>query len=100
IRAASRARQETYVADLITSADNWLPTVQRMRPHQSWDDVVRVLNANGNAWTLERLRRAVHRLVSEGVAQPELLERAPRKNLDDHLMTLVAGIATTGPDLS
>lgn len=100
IRAASRARRETYVADLIATADNWLPTVQRMRPHQSWDNVVRVLNGKGDAWTLERLRRAVHRLVSEGMAQPELLERAPRKNLDDHLMTLVAGIATAGPDLS
>lgn len=42
-RVASEARPRVYVGDLLASALNWLPTVQRMRPQHSWDDVVRVL---------------------------------------------------------
>ncbi len=61
IQAASAARQRVYVGDLIASASNWLPIVRRMRPQHNWDDVVRVLNHRGQNWTIEKLRRAVHR---------------------------------------
>jgi DNA invertase Pin-like site-specific DNA recombinase len=100
IRAASAARQRVYVGDLIASAPTWLPTVQRMRPQHSWDDVVRVLNHKGQRWTIEKLRRAVHRLVREKMAAPELIKRSPRRLPEDRLMTLVAGIAIADPNLS
>jgi len=100
IRAASAARQNVYVGDLIASASTWLPIVRRMRPQHSWDDVVRVLNHRGQNWTIEKLRRAVHRLVQERMAEAELLQRSPRRPPEDRLMTLVAGIAIADPDLS
>lgn len=100
IRAASAARQRVYVGDLIASASVWLPIVRRLRPQHSWDDVVRVLNNRGQSWTIEKLRRAVHRLVQERMAEAELLRRSPRRPPEDRLMTLVAGIAIADPDLS
>lgn len=100
IRAASAARQRVYVGDLIASASSWLPIVRRLRPQHSWDDVVRLLNQRGQSWTIEKLRRAVHRLVREKMAETELLQRSPRRPPEDRLMTLVAGIAIADPDLS
>ena len=82
IRAASAARQRVYIGDLIASAPTWLPTVQRMRPQHSWEDVVRVLNHKGQRWTIEKLRRAVHRLGRERMAAADLIKRSrggPRK---------------------
>ena len=100
IRAASAARQRVYIGDLIASAPTWLPTVQRMRPQHSWDDVARVLNHKGQRWTVEKLRRAVHRLVRERMAAADLIKRSPRRPPEDRLMTLVAGIAIADPELS
>jgi DNA invertase Pin-like site-specific DNA recombinase len=100
IRAASAARQHIYIGDLIASAPNWLPTVQRMRPQHSWEDVVRVLNHRGENWTIEKLRRAVHRLVRERMVAADLIKRSPRRPPEDRLMTLVAGIAIADPDLT
>jgi hypothetical protein len=50
------------------------------------------------AWTVERLRRTVRRLVSEGTVEAKLLDRAPRQQSDDRLLRLVAGIAAAAPD--
>jgi DNA invertase Pin-like site-specific DNA recombinase len=100
IRAASAARQRVYIGDLIASAPTWLPTVQRMRPQHSWEDVVRVLNHKGQNWTIEKLRRAVHRLVRERMAAADLVKRSPRRPPEDRLMTLVAGIAIADPELT
>ncbi|AMY04038.1 recombinase family protein [Mesorhizobium ciceri] len=100
VRAIAAARERAYLDDLITSAQTWLPTVRRLRPQHSWDDVVRVLNRKGHSWTIERLRRAVHRLVRERIAEPALIKRAPRRPPEDRLMTLVAGIALADPDLT
>jgi DNA invertase Pin-like site-specific DNA recombinase len=100
IRAVSSARQRGYVGALIASSPVWLPIVQRMRPQHSWDDVVRVLNQRGQDWTVEKLRRAAHRLVREKMAEPALIQRSPRRPPEDRLMTLVAGIAGADPNLS
>ncbi len=102
LRKVSEARDKTYVDALLTSVDAWLPTVRRMRPGHPWEDVVRVLNMRQPAqpWTVERLRRAVRRLVKEHLAEPHLIERARRKSADDRLMTLVAGIAMANPDMA
>jgi hypothetical protein len=70
-----------------------------MRPDQPWGDVVQVLNrrGGGQAWTAQRLRRAVHRLASEGIIEASLLERAQRRPADDRLVALVAGIVRAAP---
>lgn len=100
IKAVSKAREKLYLDELIASAQTWLPTVRQLRPQHSWDNVVRVLNRRGHDWTVERLRRAVHRMVREKLAEKELLARSPRRAPQDHLMKLVAAIAIADPDLS
>ncbi|MGM4915438.1 recombinase family protein [Rhizobium ruizarguesonis] len=100
IKAVSKAREKLYLDELIASAQTWLPTVRQLRPQHSWDNVVRVLNRRGHDWTVERLRRAVHRMVREKLAEKELLTRSPRRAPEDHLMKLVAAIAIADPGLS
>jgi hypothetical protein len=100
IRKIALAREKVYLDELIAGADRWMPTVRRMRPHQPWEDVVRVLGDSGQSWTVARLRRAVGKLVSQHMADPALLRPAARKNPEDRLMTLIAGIAMTDPRLS
>lgn len=100
IKAVSKAREKLYLNELISSAQTWLPMVRQLRPQHSWDNVVRVLNRRGHDWTVERLRRAVHRMVREKLADPELLARSPRRAPEDHLMKLVAAIAIADPGLS
>ncbi|WP_114948826.1 recombinase family protein [Microvirga calopogonii] len=100
IRKIALAREKVFLDELIASADRWMPTVRRMRPHHPWEDVVRVLGDSGQSWTVARLRRAVGKLVSQHMADPTLLRPAPRKNPEDRLMTLIAGIAMTDPSLS
>jgi DNA invertase Pin-like site-specific DNA recombinase len=100
VRAIAAARRRAYLDELITSAPLWLPTVRRLRPQHSWDDVVRILNRRGHDWTVERLRRAVQRLVQERIAEPALIKRSPRRPPEDRLMTLVVGIALADPDMT
>jgi DNA invertase Pin-like site-specific DNA recombinase len=100
IQAAAAARNQFYLEQLTTSAQAWLPTVKQLRPQHSWDNVVQILNRTGHDWTVERLRRAVHRMVKEKLADPELLARSPRRPPEDRLMKLVAAIAIADPTLS
>jgi hypothetical protein len=71
-----------------------------MRPRHTWNDVVQVLNSKGQNWTMERLRRAVGKMVSQRMTDPDLLRRSPPRSRDERLMTLIAGIAMADPDLS
>jgi DNA invertase Pin-like site-specific DNA recombinase len=99
IRKLRKSRDATHLNGILAGLDTWLPTVRRMRPDQPWGDVVRVLNrGQGQAWTVERLRRTVRRLVSEGLVEPTLLERAQPRPGSDRLMRLVAGIKAAAPD--
>jgi DNA invertase Pin-like site-specific DNA recombinase len=100
IEAVSKAREKLYLDTLSLSVQTWLPIVRQLRPKHSWDNVVLVLNRQGHQWTVERLRRAVHRMVREKLAEPELLARSPRRAPEDHLMKLVAAIAIADPGLS
>jgi DNA invertase Pin-like site-specific DNA recombinase len=59
------AQQAAYGARIQSTASQWLPTVKRMRPDHTWDDITRVLKQRGFDWTPERLRRAVKWMVSE-----------------------------------
>jgi DNA invertase Pin-like site-specific DNA recombinase len=100
IRKIGEARRDAFVDSLIETAATWLPTVQRLRPQYKWEDVVRALEGQGQIWSAERLRRAVRQLVRARMADPTLLQRSPRREPEDHLMTLVAGISMADPDLS
>jgi DNA invertase Pin-like site-specific DNA recombinase len=93
-------REKAYLDGLIVTADQWMPTVHRMRPVHSWEEVARVLNGRGQDWTGGRLRRAVSRMVTQRMANASLLERTPSRSAEDRLVTLIAGIAITDPDLS
>jgi DNA invertase Pin-like site-specific DNA recombinase len=98
IRKVRASRDAAHMEGLLASLDSWLPTVRRMRPGQPWGDVVRVLNQGNTAtWTVERLRRTVHRLAAEGIVEATLLGRAQRQPGDDRLIRLVAGIAAAAP---
>jgi len=100
IRKIAIAREKAYLDELIESADQWMPTVRRMRPLHPWEDVARVLGESGQSWTVARLRRATGKLVAQHMADPTLLKPAPRKSPEDRLMILVAGIAAANPGLS
>jgi hypothetical protein len=93
IRKVRARRDKAHLDGVLAQLDDWLPTVRRLRPEQPWGDVVRVLNrGQAGQWTVERLRRTVRRLVSEGIVEPSLLDRARPQRSDDRLIRLVAGI--------
>ncbi len=97
MRAAQKA---AFGARIQATANQWLPTVRRMRPDHTWDDIARVLKQRGFDWTPKRLRRAVKWLVAEHLADPGLLKKSPPRLPEDRLMTLVAGIHASNPDLT
>ena len=101
-RLADRQRQ-LYLLELTRTAEEWLPTVRRLRPSRSWTAVTRAVNAGlppDRHWTAERLRRAVRAFAAEGLADPALLDKARSGRGNDRLMVLVAGIARANPRLS
>lgn len=100
VRKTALARDKVYLGDLLNKADSFLPVVRQMRPGSPWQDIVQVLNARGQRWTDQSLRRAVKRLVAEKIAEPGLLGKAGRRPPDDRLMTLIAGIAISNPALT
>ena len=51
-------------------------------------------------WSVERLKRAVKRFVTKGLADAALLRPATRKSGSKRLLTLVAGVKRANPDLS
>ena len=94
------SKNANYLRKLKEESAGWMPTVERLRPGQPWDDVVRVLNhgrVGRDLWNVSRLRRSVMRLVSEGLASAELLGRSEHQGADERLMRLVAGIKTAAP---
>jgi hypothetical protein len=93
-------QKAAYGRRIQSTMNQWFPTVRRMRPDHNWDDVARILKQRGLDWTPERLRRAVKWLVTERLADPTLLKRASPQPPEDRLMTLVAGISQSNPDLS
>lgn len=98
IRQVTASRAAAHLNGVLEQLDTWLPTVRRMRPDQPWGDVVRVLNrGNGATWTVERLRRTVRRLVTEGIIEASVLDRARAQTADDRLVRLVAGIKAAAP---
>ena len=101
IAKAAAARDKVFTGDVIAGMDRWLPIVRQMRPATPWEDVVHVFNHRAGAdWTVERLMRATRRAVREKLADPALLQRAPRRPPADRLMMVAAGIRMADPSLS
>jgi DNA invertase Pin-like site-specific DNA recombinase len=79
-RAIVEGQRRTRLADLLPGLDEWLPVVRRLRPAQSWEDVVAAVNAalpaGRRRFTRDRLVRCVRMLVDEGLAERQLLEAA------------------------
>lgn len=99
IRKVRARRDKAHLDGVLAQMDSWLPIVRRMRPDQPWGDVVRVLNrGQATPWTVERLRRTVRRLVTEGLLEASLLDRAQPQRNDDRLIRLIAGIKAAAPD--
>jgi hypothetical protein len=94
------ARNRAYLEQLVATAPSWLPTVSQLRPQHSWENIVLTLNLKGQNWTIERLRRAIRKLVQEGLAEPKLLIQAKRRIPNDYLIKRVAAIAIADPTLS
>lgn len=99
-RPETLAQKAAYGARIQALANQWLPTVKRMRPDHTWDDIARILKQRGQDWTPERLRRAVRWLVTEHMADPALLRKSPPRLPEDRLMMLVTGIHASNPDLT
>lgn len=103
LRKIALAREEAYLERLNASAPDWVPLVRRLRPGMPWEDLVRVINArqgrDKQPWTQERLIRAVKHYVREGFLDPQTVQRAPRRDVDDRLMAIIAGIANADPDM-
>jgi len=94
------AQKAAYGVRIQATADQWLPIVRRMRPDHTWDDIARYLKNQGYDWTPERLRRAVKWMITEGMADKNLLKKSPPRPAEDRLMTLVAGIHSSNPQLT
>ena len=92
LRKLRDARRAVDLAQLISDSAAWMPTVVAMRPASPWGDVIRAI---GGGMTTERLRRAVHRLVKEGLADGGLLGRAPQIATKHRLADLIAALAET-----
>jgi len=103
IRQLADIRDRQYLAELLASMEAWMPKVRALRPANSWGKVARALGRLGSPdrpWTADRLARAVHRLVAEGLAERVLIEPAPRKPPKDDILLVVAGIKGADPGLS
>lgn len=94
------AQKAAYGARVQSTASQWLPIVRRMRPDHTWVDISRVLKQRDVNWTPERLRRAVKWMVSEGMADKSLLRKSSPRLPEDRLMTLVAGMHSSNPELT
>ena len=104
IRTARLARQEVFYEKLEAQAEDWVPVVRRHRPALPWDDVVRLVNAElppgRTPWTKERLMRAAKAYARDGLIEKAVLGRAPRRDGDDRLLALVAGIKGAVPEIT
>src|SRR4029077_3130564 len=82
IARLANGRRHARITRLIPQAGEFLPIVGRLRPAQSWEDIVKAVNAalprDRPRFTKGRLVRAVRTLVREGMAEARLLGSAPK----------------------
>jgi DNA invertase Pin-like site-specific DNA recombinase len=103
LRKVRLARQDGYMERLNETAQDWVPHVRRLRPDMAWEDVVRIVNAQlppDAQWTQPRLLRAVSAYVRDGFLPGTVLERARRREKDDRLPAIIAGIKGADPTMT
>jgi DNA invertase Pin-like site-specific DNA recombinase len=104
IATLSAIRDRQYLADLLSTMDAWLPRVRDLRGRgNSWYKVAKSLGLTGSPdrpWTADRLSRAVHRLVAEGLADRDLIAPVPRSPARDDVLNVVSGMKGADPALS
>jgi hypothetical protein len=79
LEKARRGRETARDDPVIAHAQDFLPTVEALRPAAPWDQVVRVLKGAGKSrpwdrkpWTPNSLIRAVRRLAAAGLIRSEV----------------------------
>jgi DNA invertase Pin-like site-specific DNA recombinase len=103
LRKVRLARQDGYMERLNETAQDWVPQVRRLRPDLAWEDVVRIVNGPlmpDAQWTQPRLLRAVSAYVRDGFLPATVLERARRREKDDRLPAIIAGIKGADPSMT
>ncbi|WP_377806455.1 recombinase family protein (plasmid) [Azospirillum sp. A29] len=108
--ALEKARQGREAARdelVVAHAQEFLPTVEALRPTAPWDQVVRALKAQGRTrpwdrkpWTPNSLIRAVRRLAAAGLVRQNLLDAAPKRVDSNDLVLMVAGLARAEPGIT
>ena len=77
-KAQAERRREKHKQRILAGADEWLPFVLEVRPRMNWGEVARyVTERTGDRWGPERMRRTLLLLVSEGLVDKVVLDRAP-----------------------
>jgi len=103
LRKMRLARQDGYMERLTEAAQDWVSHVRRLRPDMAWEDVLRIINGplpETRRWTQSRLMRAVNAYVRNGFLPKIVLRRAGRRENDDRLPAIVAGIKGADPDIT
>lgn len=103
MRKVRRARQDGYMERLNETATDWVPHVKRLRPDMPWEDLLRIINAplpEARRWTQPRLIRAVKAYVRDGFLPETVIGRAKRRDTDDRLPAIIAGIKGADPDIT
>jgi len=103
LRKVRLARQDGYMERLNETAQDWVPHVRRLRPNLAWEDVLRIINGplpEARRWTQGRLLRAVKAYVRDCFLPTEVLVRAERRETDDRLPAIIAGIKGADPDIT
>lgn len=108
--ALEKARQGREAARdglVVAHAQEFLPTVEALRPTAPWDQVVRALKGQGRTrpwdrkpWTPNSLIRAVRRLAAAGLVRQDVLDAAPKRVDSNDLMLMVAGLARAEPGIT
>ena len=95
----AQARDMARTDRVLDAAADLVPVVSRLRPGASWDQVLRVLAAQGavrpwdrKPWTRDSLIRACRRLARDGLLPETAMSRSKRGAEDQSLTALVAAV--------
>ena len=103
LRKVRLARAEGYIERLGETAQDWVPQVRRLRPSMAWEDVLRIINGTlpqDRHWTQSRLLCAVNAYVRDGFLPKTILGLVERREKDERLPAIVAGIKGANPNIT
>ena len=100
----TEARDKAYLRKIQATAEQWVPVVNRQRPDQPWEDVIRIVNvalesAGARSWSIDRLKRATKRYVNEGLLDARVLQKAQRIKDISPALRFVSGLVNQTPDI-